>query len=139
MARLEKIFLATIIIGFMGLISSIKPSLSHSGHNNSPNIEKTQKLSEEQNSINQEIEKIEKKSSQSNEMPEEIQMQNKTSNPNNTQVSPHSEELVKSPSVISSKKFNLIPQPTELVFFLLLASPYLLYTIKNKMYKKETN
>lgn len=139
MARLEKIFLATIIIGFVALMSSIKPSLSHNGHNNSPSLEKTQKLSEEQNNINQEIEKIEKKSSQSNEMREDIHIQNKTFNPNNTQVSPHSEELVKSTSALSSKEFNLIPQLTELVFFLLLASPYSLYIIRNKMYKKEPN
>lgn len=138
MARLEKIVLATIILGFIGLMSSIKPSLSHSGHNHSPNMKETQKLSEEKNNINQEIEKIEKKSSPSNKIHKNQQMQMETLD-SNTQASSHSEELVKSSSSTSSKLFNLIPRPTEFIFLLLLANPYLMYSIKKNIYKKESN
>ena len=140
MPKFDKILLISIVVSFMGLISSTKPSLSHSGHNHSkPQFEQEEKQSEAQNKINQEIEKIEKTSPQHNQMQEDIQMPTETSNPNNTQESTNSEEFIKSPSAISSKEFNLIPQPTELVFFLLLASPYLLYTVKKKMYKRESN
>ena len=143
MAKSNKILIISIVVSLMGLISSTKPSLSHSGHNHSkPQFEQEEKQSEAQNKINQEIEKIEKASPQKvqhNQMQEDIQMPTETSNPNNTQESTNSEEFIKSPSAIASKQFNLIPQSTELVFFLLLASPYLLYTIKKQMYKRESN
>ena len=140
MAKSNKILIISIVVSLMGLISSTKPSLSHSGHNHSkPQLKQEEKQSEAQNKINQEIEKIEKTSPKHNQIQEDIQMPTETSNPNNTQESTNSEEFIKSPSAIASKQFNLIPQPTELVFFLLLASPYLLYTVKKKMYKRESN
>jgi hypothetical protein len=120
MAKSNQILIISIVVSLMGLISSTKPSLSHSGHDHSkPQFEQEEKQSEAQNKINQE-------------------METEVSNPS-TRKSSISEELVKSSSATSSKQFNLRPQPTELIFFLLLASPYLLYTVKKKMYKRESN
>ncbi len=129
--KLNSIFITTILVGSMGLISSAKPSLSHAGkHNNSNSQTKQlQKPSEEETKTNHDDDDRQK-------------METPISNPTNKPlVSPTSEDLQKSPSTSTSflKRSNLIPQPTELVFFLLLASPFLLYTIKKKVYQKESN
>ena len=137
MVRVKNIFLATTFI-FIGLLLLIKPSLSHSGHDHNLINEETQKLSEE-NNLNQETEEIEQEFLQSDEIVEDNSLENESFNNHNTQIDSDLENSVESPSAISSKESDLIPQPSESVSFLLLVSPYLLYTIKRKIYKRESN
>ncbi|MGK7872298.1 MAG: hypothetical protein AB4426_02960 [Xenococcaceae cyanobacterium] len=109
------------VVGLMGLTLPAKPLLAHSGHHqNTSKPEPPQQHSEHHNEMHQEIE----------ERPE-------TSTSPTAEVSPVSEVSTITPSAISSNQLSLIPQPAELVFFLLVTSPFLLYSIKKRMYHNE--
>ena len=130
-----------IMMSSIVFISSIKPSLSHSGsHQNSSPIEAEQKEKslEEQNKIKQKT-TIEKIAPQNNETPKKVQIQTPQLADDVKQVSPNSKNLETSSSATFLKQFDLIPSLTELIFFLLLASPFLLYRFRNNMYKRRSN
>ena len=123
MPRLNKIVIMSAVVGLMGLTLPAKPLLAHSGHHqNTSKPEQPPQHSDYHNQMHQEIE----------EQPD-------TSTSPTAEVYPVEEASKITPSATSSNQFSFIPQPAELVFLLLVASPFLLYLVKKRIYHKELN
>ncbi|MGK7942418.1 MAG: hypothetical protein AB4062_20120 [Crocosphaera sp.] len=102
----RKITISLTIIGLILFVLSIKPILAHSGHDHSQPEPKTTK--------------IEPENTQSSPPPE-------------TQQSQEKENQTINVTLQETKQFNFIPQPSEIIFLLLVANPLILKIIKQKL------
>ncbi|MDJ0845430.1 hypothetical protein [Crocosphaera sp.] len=94
-----------MILGLAISLLTIKPILAHSGHDHSKPETKSPKIEQEKNKI------LERKQPQTAEtQPINVTLQ-------------------------QSNQFNLIPQPSEIIFFLLIANPIILKIIRQKLHQ----
>ncbi|MDJ0511548.1 MAG: hypothetical protein QNJ64_20200 [Crocosphaera sp.] len=99
------------IIGLILFISSIKPILAHSGHDHSQTEPKTTTIE-----------------------PENIL----SSPPPETKQTQEKENKTINVTLQETKQFNFIPQPSEIIFLLLVANPIMLKIIKHKLNQQES-
>ncbi|MGK7879909.1 MAG: hypothetical protein AB4060_07385 [Crocosphaera sp.] len=102
----KKTTLFLTVIGLVILSSSTQPTLSHSGHNHDRTQPKSTKIEEE---------KIQSSPTTETENTQEIEK--KTINV----------------TLQESNQFKFIPQASEIVFLLMVSSPIILKTIKQKI------
>ena len=148
MPRLNIIFIITVIIGLSGLTLPAKPLRAHSEHYDNTSEEQLNEASEVPQDMPEDMpedleedmqedlpEDLEEQSDQPSEPPkdmhQEIQAQPETL------TSQTSEASTKTLSATSSAQFNLTPQPAELVFLWLVANPFLLFLVKNRIYSQD--
>ncbi len=114
----QKITITLPLIGLILLVLSIKPILSHSGHNHNQPESKSTKIEPEKT-------KIPETEIPSYSTPE-------------AQASQKADNKTINVTLQKSKQFNLIPQPSEIIFLLLVANPIILKIIKQKLDKQES-
>ena len=102
----RKVTLSITIIGLIMLVSSIRCILAHDGHTHYQTEPKSTKIEEEN-----------KPSSSTPEVKDSEETENKMINV----------------TLQKADQFSLIPQPSEIIFFLLVANPIVLKMIKQKL------
>lgn len=133
MSRFNMIFIRTVIIGLIGLTLPAKPLRAHSEHYENTSEEQLNEASEAPHEMEADMEEQPSEAPQEmhQDMPQENEEQPETS------TSQTSEASTKTLSATSSAQFNFIPQPAELVLLWLVANPFLLSLVKNRIYSKD--
>ncbi len=109
----RKITISLTIIGLSLLLSSIKPILAHSGHNHNRPETKTTEIEQDKTKITEE---------------------NLPSSPTTENSKTQPLESKKIDVTLQKKnQLSLIPQMSEIIFFLLVANPIILKLIKQKL------
>ena len=119
--RSPYILRSTAVVVLINLNLQAKPLLAHSEHY-------------DKNNQKEQIQPQKQQSKQHNQMHSEIEEKSQSQSSPSAEINPL-KEVSKGTSIANeSIPISFIPQPGELLLFLLIASPFLLYLLKNRMY-----